>query len=369
MLKFYLNNMSASADRLIVPGEGVLNSGNGFSSEHPFGLPYEISHRSIEVTEKERELSPQTFEVFLTHIDRLPPWCITPDGKILYSIKTLKAAPMIVDVDGQDPIEPRIVYDGVFDLNTLNDEAISDELASVIRLFKFTEDFLPDYTREMARVGRNYHGLSLSGYQWSNEEGDHGIALGEILTRTRRRNSKDEQRDAVGELPHHNTREELEQLYLDQQKKTLEMPFENVEEFLGFGVLQEPFAYVHYEKAAKKADSEGAQGTAFVLRLIGAVEAYHAKGYRVMIGVFAKYDPDTMKRAILRNGANFKWPAEHLLSLRGKAEALRNGPKVGMLSGDSYREQIYSTLRSFRGLISPAEAAAAADVCMRKKAA
>lgn len=344
--------MSGGVDRLIVPGEAPLHLVNGFSQEHPFGPPFDVSYRNVELTDKERKLGPQTLKVYENYIHRLPPWYINPDETITYGIKALKKEPVISDLDGQDPVDPRIVYEGKFDLKSLNNEVISDELASVLRLFKFTEDYLPDYTRGMMQIGRNYHGVTLTAYQWSNEEGDHSIVLGEILKRTGR-----------------STPEELETLYLDQQVKTLEMPFETIEEFQGFGVLQESFAYTHYEIAAKKADMEGAHNTAFLLRLIGSVEAYHAKGYRVMIDVFAAHDRDAMRRGLLRPGANFRWPAEHLQDRRGKVEAFRAGTKVGMLMGDDYRNQIYRTLSSFPGIISKEEAAAAADHCMRKKVA
>lgn len=304
-----------------IEGTNIINTGE-----------YNRYSRRLELSPQERALSAKTVEVFEKKVKRRQSWLIEPDG-VITTIQTPRNSRLLQESD-----VVRIKQDKIIRLDDLDNETISDELAEVIRFSKFTEDYLPDFNRIYTSVARGYQGIALTASQWGVEEGQHGRLDGIILERS-----------------HGESGEKLSEDYLNQQETEFYAPFSTPIELISYAVLQEKITSKNYSAAAARAKEEGAPTVAECLLLIAGDEGWHGASYRHFYDLFAEYDPEAAKKAMLKVASSFNMPTDHLLTTRQKRQALIAARNVGFLVGDGLQQEIFKIVASV-GNISKEEA-------------
>jgi hypothetical protein len=175
-------------------------------------------------------------------------------------------------------------------------EPLSEEAALMIESFFAVESYLPDFAEKGLGYYRRMVGLSNTHINWSYEELKHGRTLQLVLERSGAR-----------------TVEQTRDFRIALARNVWTIPYPTARQMLIYAAFQEKETNRNYEHLRDVLASQGSEGAAQALRIVGRDEAFHHAFYKDVVKMLLEYDEVGAAQDILEVAQSFRMPAQHLM--------------------------------------------------------
>lgn len=172
----------------------------------------------------------------------------------------------------------------------------SDLTADIVQSFCAVEMYLPDYTHKIMELVRHSRGRAYFQANWGYEESKHSIVLEEWLIRSGKR-TKDEVR-------------EFERTLLGAEWN---LPFETPRQMIIYTTIQEMATGLNYTNLRRRAEEEGDEALARILRWVSSDESAHYNFFRKSVKAYLALEPTETVADIKFVFDHFTMPAHALI--------------------------------------------------------
>jgi acyl-[acyl-carrier-protein] desaturase len=172
----------------------------------------------------------------------------------------------------------------------------SDVTADIVESFSAVEMYLPDYTHKIMELVRRSRGRAWFQANWGYEESKHSMVLEEWLIRSGKR-TEDQVREFEAEL-----------LGAEWQ-----LPFDSARQMIIYTMVQELATGVNYTNLRRRAEEEGDEVLARVLRWVSADESAHYNFFRKGVKTYLALEPEETVTDIKFVFDHFAMPAHALI--------------------------------------------------------